>query len=245
MVFRKLLKDKLFKKYFISTILYRLLLDFVFIFCISKEYFYWNYHATFTPLSAFCSWLVLLSFVPVTFMATKYKSGVLPSFMFVIFLFSIVPFSSLILFQHFSSLFIIVSLLYFAFLFLLLYFLARKRTDVSKTIDSSKILVVVLLILSFLVFYIWGHYSGFRIYLGLSESEALREDATNYGYSTIMDYAFSWAQLLIPLLLCIYTGKNKAFFSLLCFADILMIYLWIITKNTTVARMGSRGVWRR
>ncbi len=212
------------------TIAYRIELDIIYKNIISTQFGYWNYYDRSDLSLNVLSWFVLLIlFIPVVRLFKYYDQLSVEVFL-ILFVFSIVPFTTLIKYGHFDSVFIICNILFW-----LLFFVAfdvfnkhsrhtSYRISKERYVIKDKLLKAAVIVFLIVVLFISGYYTGFRITFQISNSIDLREESIQYSIPTILNYLFLWSQAIVPVLLAYFLKKRNYLFTMMCVVTQLFSY---------------------
>ncbi len=210
--------------FIISIIIYRLLLDYIYIELISEVYGYSGFLNEQTNFSYNSSWILLLIFTPFMFKIIKmelFSSNV----MFLLFLISFVPTSSLMRFMPMdNTFFLIYSIFWLALIF---YYFVIPKIGISKKSFKTKISVplwLLLVIFCLSIIFISGYYHGFRFTIDISDVYVFRDEEKYAGYPTIFGYIIPAASNVLPLFLVYFLMKKNYFWSI--FISVVLIFLF-------------------
>ncbi|MBE5943866.1 MAG: oligosaccharide repeat unit polymerase [Lachnospiraceae bacterium] len=208
--------------YFIIIVIYRMLIDKVFEVILAPIYGnVYNYSVSFNIQNILLSWVILFTFAMMTRNMFYAEKGVSNVVIFLIFLLSIIPFTSLIKYGNFTSEYVFANTAYFAFLYFFT-FIFRNKIKVKKFKSVNyfppKYKIGLICVIFFLVaLLVCGVYSGFRINFNLDSVYDLRTEAGTYNLPTIMVYLYNWATWINPFMIVYYIRKKKHSFVLILF----------------------------
>lgn len=207
------------------SILYKILLDYLYIRHLSVSYNFYGFLNDFSILTYIFSWLVFILYSIVIIAITWNTQTRFSSlFLFVYYLMYFVPFTSMMA-SGYKSNFIAYTMGVWAFLVIYIFLFGRHRSESSiddnPKIMTSKsafaILVLISLLICFSVVYLSWKFTNFRLSFDEAETYVFRVEAFDYKTSRLMGYLYSWSRLIIPLLLCVSIINNRYVIAILLF----------------------------
>ncbi len=196
-------------------IIYRVLLDQVYVAIIVNRYDYQHYQSNPSTFSLFISWLFLFSLLP--FIIKNAQGPKLSNLILFFFsLFSIVPTTTMIGYNsQYSSEYII---LIYCYWFLFFLFSSRIPTIVIKLKSNSKYVFQILTSLIILaVIYVSYVYTGLRFHFGLMDVYDLRLEAREYNAPLILYYLLAAADYVLVFVLIYHLLIRKYVISFFIF----------------------------
>ncbi len=195
---------------------YRLLLDYIFsnVYVVSKRFSAYSFFAANETWTSFSiSWLLLFVSFPFAIMWFKQGNKTFSSIvMFLIYLFSYVPFTVCVRGGTISADCLIWAGAYFFILFgthcLSMkggFFEFRVPLQVKRVLacvrqeNREKIIILCAALMMLVVIYISYRYTGFRLNFDLQNIYELRLEARKFPLSPLTRFLFSWSKNLLPL----------------------------------------------
>lgn len=210
-------------KYICLVIICRLLLDAVYSSSISIAFDYARMVNERTIASSITSWVVLaiLTVFTIPFALGK-RDEFVSSFVLVLFIMRVIPFTSFIQYSPQPLEFVILSVFYWILLFTLLGF-KHKGMNVKIPIkENDGVIMIISIIMMLAVVITSGVNTGFRLHFSLEDVYDLREEARGYTGPVLLSYLVSATGNIIPVLVVYYIiKKNKAMVALLAFIGFL------------------------
>ncbi len=208
--------------YFGTIGILRILLDASYKIGIATKFSYMGFADNASDFYLIVSWIVLLSFVYFArFNYINENNKLSLEIVFWLFIFSFIPFTSLICFGTFTAGFIIWNCIYW---FILLVFsrefsLAHKYKFVflnKEVVNDAHIRLFA--VFSFLiVLYVSGRYAHFRLNFNLLNVYDLRMEARGYSLPTIIEYAFLWTRTINSIFVAYFIRKKRWGWAVACF----------------------------
>ena len=214
---------------FIALMLfYRILLDLLYVKCICVKFSYWSYNSESTPLFTIVSWVVLLILlIPIKNMSIGGNS-LSDEVLIVLFILSIVPFTTLIKYNHFKPMFVFYNFLFWSILFFSHAFLKKisfnKLRISNKRIMNDSMLKAITVFFFVVLFFISAYYTRLRISISFSESLDIRNDSIELNIPGVLNYLYLWSQVIVPVLLAYFIKKKNVVYSVICIAIQLLSY---------------------
>ena len=223
------------KKYIFLVLLYKILLDLVYVYAISKDYAYYGLdyeQSVFKFILGYIFFFVFLLRFTVTHIEKKKASNKL------MFFFEIMYFIPGTTFFTYSS-----AGLEYSFLFIAFYLLLQVTNKIANRLAKSSsqsiskisfhnkkiiydfIIFLLLLVTAFYLFY----YNGFRIKFDFSDVYTIRSDYRSLDVPTIINYIKNPTGVLIPILLFFCLKKKK--FIRACALIIMQLALYAFGAN--------------
>lgn len=191
-----------------SIVLYRILLDVLYVCWINPYYDYYGFGYSFSLLDLFLSWVAIFFFM--YFIHKAIKRGSLSDLIILFFLLMYYfPACTLFVYYNNSVTYFIYVTIYF-FLMVLSNRLMNLSPKKRYICSTNKWFNCALWILALVVIVLSGLYTGFRISFDLSEFYELRAEARSYSMPTIFSYLYSMSMQIIPigLLYALYSKKR-------------------------------------
>lgn len=212
-------------EYFISVVLFRILIDLIYFNSISQRFSYEGYANARTPETAAASWILLI--VSYLFMHrilandTERNSNIIVTVLYFV---SFIPFTTCISAGMISTGFMIYNTVYWL---ALLFFQTVSETAEIKPfariraggISSRDINIAAIGMLSLMVIiFISWKYTGFRLTVNLLSVYDLRAEARGYAFPKALSYLFAWVLAVNPVLLGLSLIRKKWAMALMFFA---------------------------
>lgn len=208
-----------------SVLIYRICLDIIYARCIAP---FWGYYGfEYEPEMSFIalSWLILFSISFLILPVLKRNNSVISYASVLLFFIRFIPFTSFIACTKQPDNFVLCECVYWFLTFL---FLCKgKNIHIPKPHKSAILLNSLILLLIFVVVFISGYYTHFRLNFNLSNVYDLRFEAREYNIPTFLSYLWGPAGNILPIILIYYIQKKKKLLACL----ILMIILLNFSIN--------------
>lgn len=195
--------------FFISTIIYRILLDYIYIYIVSPVYSYQGFTLNQNFNSILVSWIILffISFFVVRYWNSKKEDYFIVCVTLIFFYLRVVPLTSFLA-NNFSGSSFAISALIFWFLFYLFLGIVKIPTlKMPKT--SLSIMPFLTFIFVVVVVFISGYYTHFRLNFDLFNVYDLRLEARDFKMPIFLSYLWPAAANILPLILVYYLSKKK------------------------------------
>lgn len=203
--------------FMIFILIFRVLIDISYELIIVPYFGYSGFSNNKKVIFVIISYLILCCFANVAYIWKKNNDRISKEVLYLLFLISVVPFTTMISFGNLSIEFIIANTMFWCLLSLYYIYLPYTRIKWAvghrcwglsqKTEDG---LLISFLIISLLVIiYISWKYTRFRINLDLLNVYALRAEARSYRLSTVLRYLFSWSRAVNTVLIAYYYRRKK------------------------------------
>lgn len=213
-------KSKEMIKYLILLIIYRIGMDWAYQEVVSTLFAYNGFTNNYSVLYAVISWTVLLFFSFLSFeQYCNDQDLVSNEILFVLFLMSFVPFTTMICFGAVDNNFIIGNILFWLLLFVIPKFKITFKSHWNLSVNSRRVLgdfqiKIIAILFSLIILYISLRYTHFRINLSILNVYDLRSEAANYNWPTILTYLFSWTRSVNSILIAYFIRKKKWIWTL-------------------------------
>ena len=197
--------------FFLSILLYRLLLDYNYINIVSPRHSYagFTFDAVETE-AVYLSWVMLgvISVQVYQFFKRNYYFTL--CFALLVFLLRVVPMTSFIACHNHPFEYIITQMVFYVLLFLLLYIIHFKGIYRFQAGETLVNIIVIAMCLNIL--FISGYYSNFRVHLSFEDVYDLRFEARTYNIWTPLKYIWTASNNILPVMIIYYFEKNKRYF---------------------------------
>ena len=197
--------------YLLTILIYRLLLDAIYIIYINPRYEY--YHFTYNPDMLCIAASIVLLWVIVRNVPILIRRGSVSDIILVfLILMYYVPYTSLFALSYHSIPYTFFVVTYFVFLVIFDLSVSLRKFKfriLHKGFGDTKLFVVMVIILGFLMIVISGVYTGFRISFNLSEYYEYRAAARENSLPEIVRYLFNWSSLGLTIGLAYSLTKNR------------------------------------
>ena len=191
------------------VVVYRLLLDFIYIDEITPNFDYFLMIDNSTEESFTTSWLLLFSFFPFVLWSFNSKETSIRGYATLLFfLLRVVPYTSFMRFSPQSSYYLFLNSEYWILLFLLLRYWKgfSLRTLHAKT-DKPLMLITIGAVGTVLI--VSGVYAHFRVHISLDDVYELREEARSFKMPLLLAYFNAATANIIPIVMVYYIRKGK------------------------------------
>ena len=205
--------------YFIGVIIYRGILDLCYLQIIEPVFSYLGFVNEKTFQTSLTSWSLLLLLLPLSFTWLK-RNKPSSNVLLLIFLASYVPFTSLVCFIPTCIKYIISVCLYWICIWLMDNSLPRFKFSVY--VNNSKILFYAIFIYIFIIFYVSGKYTGFRLNFSFKNIYDLRFEAREFNIPMILEYILAASRGLLPIFLVYCWDKRKYLWTAIIFFSIIL-----------------------
>lgn len=210
-----------------SILLYRLLLDIVYLYSISPFYFYQKLECNYTYESMSISWIILLGFTFIFSSFLKMKGYFIPNIMMMFFITRFVPFTSFVGCNIQTHDFVFWYCVYWFMFCLSARFM--KMPPLPKVKKNDSIIQIITIVTIITIVFISGYYAHFRITLNIFDVYGIRMEAREFNIPTILLYIWMGAGNILPLILIYNMRKRNKKMSLF----IIMIILLNFSINGT------------
>lgn len=194
----------------ICSIIYRLLLDFIYRYQISPVFSYMLMENHMTYDSYMLSWLYFAIFLYPTYLFYIRRNDNFVTAIFVIFLFALklIPLSSILAFQPQSISYTCQHVIMWVFLLILLY---NSSPITFKLFKPSNVMVgIIAIVMSLAVILVSGLYANFRLNFSLTNVYDLRMEAREFQMPIVLKYIYAAAANIIPVCIVYYIiRRNK------------------------------------
>lgn len=194
----------------VGIIIYRLLLDMIYVDQIVPFFSYWLMIDQSSFVSYVESWAFLAAMTfPVLFFYRREEEDYYATTMFVLFLYFIklVPLTSFLFYQPQSFSFVIQQGIMWILLFVLLY--VCKPITFKFIKKSEAFVTIVTIIVSLTVVWVSGKYASFRVHFSIDDVYDLRMEAREFNMPTLIKYLYSFSGNIIPICMIYYMSKKK------------------------------------
>ena len=203
-------------------ILYRILLDYIYI---NYTYPFWEYvgfENNKTLHSLIISWIILSLLTLTILPYFKSNDEFYPDIMILFFLMRVVPFTTLIRFVNTPDRLNCLFLIYFFLTFFLTKNIKIKEKIVTRSSSSDHIMYMAFIFFSLLIIFISGYYTHFRLHFSFADVYDLRYEAREFDMPLIIKYLWAPATNILPLLFVYFLKKKK---HTICYIIVFIIIL--------------------
>lgn len=214
--------EKLFRNRFfliISLILYRFLLDAVYINFTNPLYNYNGFKINGGFEDYLVSWIIFIIVIIPAIPLWNKDEPFLPDVIVLLLLLRFIPTTTIIAFIHQPNAFLWEITIFWLLIICLSYFIRIPRIKPlltnsigNKTITISYVGVTMLIAVGVVVF-ISGYYAKFRLHLSLSGVYDLREESRRYNMPSLLSYLWGASSTILPLLFIYFFSKGKKLLS--------------------------------
>lgn len=189
-------------------IVYKILLDYLYIVHISPYFSYAMLTCDFNWLDTCLSWGICICSLPVVTLFLKNLKLCSSQAAIILYLLRFIPFTSMIAFKDFNMYFVINMLIFWGGLFFVLYKLPNIKIIYIK-LENNNILLAILVILCCTILYISGYYAHFRINFDLQNVYELRLEAREFDLPLLFQYLWPAASNVLPIMMVYFLLKKK------------------------------------
>lgn len=195
------------------TLVYRLLLDVLYIKVLSPAYSYVWMTVDIFPLQYLCSWLaviVLSPFIAELNLRTSASSITVTLLNFIYF----IPMTAYCGCKGTTNSLLLVSVIYWTLLLLWQFRIPVLRLAPVSARYASVMYSLLTVFSALLILFVSGRYTGFRVTFQLREVYEIRSEAAGYAIPGIFNYALSTMSVVLAVLLMYWLVKKKYLISL-------------------------------
>ena len=192
---------------FLSIIVIRLLLDYLYFYIVQPRYDYWGYISDPSKGSYIISFVLLL---PSIFLLKPYfftDKFFISNCVILLYFIGFVPTTTIVAFDPQPIGFIISTAIYW-YLFLFLIIRYNVKSFRIKQLPESFLLMLGVFF-GFVVIYISGKYAHFRFTISLTDVYDFRTEARQFDISRILNYLWAASRLVLPILVSFYLIKKE------------------------------------
>lgn len=216
----KLIKLKDQKINILMIIIYRIMLDWSYVYIILPVFGNGGcFPQSYSLGSYILSWCILFFFIPL--IIDKYKAKTFSANVIVCFSFlSLIP--TICLLGHTSlsnDYYLLISIYWFMF-FLFDHLLPKFKIG-NNLGQNKKVFLFMLFLFFFVVVYISGVYAHFRFHFSLFDVYDLRSEEKGFGIPLILQYIHGPSKIFLPVALCYMLHSKKYLFA--CFITIIIL----------------------
>lgn len=214
-----------------STVLLRIILEYIYKTQISTIYGYSGFQNNYNLGRAILSWIMLLSLLPFNIKVIK-KPKLSSLIMFLLYMMNFLPGTILMTYEDLG--FEYLWYIYYLLLFSISHFMPNKNGLQSnhRRMNTASIKTMALLFSLFVVF-IWIYYANGRIQIGFDDLYSIRLEARDFGMPMILRYLLSSMKVLLPVII-VWNLKKKDYFVGAVFILIQFIMFFIDGQKTTL-----------
>ena len=203
-------------------LIYRLVLDFMYITQLSRIYAYEGFTTDISPVTYGLSWLMLLAFLPLVAGIQGQEDRPSSVLVTLLNLLYFLPMTSYVGCKGSSYQFMISVAVYWLVL-LVLQLRMPSFTLKRIPLQHGKTMFVILTIGAvLLVMGISGVYTGFRLKLNISDVYSIREEAGTYSIPTVLSYLLSWMTMVLSVLILYWLRVKKYWVAV----GLIVVYLF-------------------
>lgn len=233
-------------EYCLLIILFRLLMDYMYRHVIATVYAYAGFQYNPSIWLMLLSWLLLFIGTVMTYKAYKNPGNrVSLEVVFLLFLMSFVPFTSMVGSGAVGLKFIVCNSIYW-FLFLILCVSLSKnsvlRPKTGKTGIGDLQLQILAVVFALGVLYVSGRYAHFRLNFNLENVYEFRSEASNNRLPLWLSYFFSWSRMVNTILIAYFIRRKKKAWAIGCCFIQLLSFGYDGSKSTFFLLMIAVGV---
>lgn len=189
-----------------AVFIYKILLDVIYCKYIADSHAFFSIEIS--VLNIVNGWITLLLIVPFLHKFYKQKtcSAVLMTALNMIYF---IPITTYCGYGGGSSSFLLAAIIYWLILSILQIKLPVIGYDKSDDKDSSKIVYLLIILVSVVSIFIWWKYSGFRIHINILDVYSIRDEAAESGLPSILSYMWHMMTIVVPILIVLTLHKRK------------------------------------
>ena len=207
----------------VFLLLYRAVLDFMYLTTLSSIYAYNGTTADLKPATYVLSWLVLLVCLPLAAGIQGQEARPSSVLVTILNLVYFLPLTSFVGCKG-SSFWFIASVAVYWLVFLLLQLRLPSFTLKKIPLHHGKLLFLVLTVGAvLLVMGVSGVYTGFRLKLDISDVYSIRSEAAAYNIPTVLSYALSWMTMVLSVVI-LYWLREKKYWVVACLIVVYFFY---------------------
>ena len=208
--------------YLFLLILFRIFLDLSYQTIIVDLFIYSGFQNNVTGKLIILSWILFFLFAAIGYRWFNNTNTVSGEVLFFILTLSIIPFTSMVRFGNFTTIFIICNSLFYLFLYIFHKIINHNtKYKHSKYKFNQKVedrVLYCIMVISFVtILYISRKYTGFRINMSLLNVYDLREDAKGFNLPTWLEYLFGWTRAINTILIAYYMRKKRYSLAIVSF----------------------------
>lgn len=223
----------------IGLVIYRILLDLVYFNIISPIYAYSGFIDNRTAYAGVVSWMLLASsFFLIKDLLFTNQEGVSHIIISLLYLLSFVPFTSCVYSGIAQGSFIVCNSIYWLILIVCAKYIVRKPQNplspikVGYIIINDQFVMCIGLLSLFVVVFVSGRYTHFRLNFDLFSVYNLRLAAREYRLGTLLSYAFAWTKAINTVLFA-YCLINRRYIYAILFFGIQMLSFGVDGSKST------------
>lgn len=205
-----------FSYIFISLIIYKIVLECIYLYIIFPnfryQYYEQSYNNLYTLKKELISWIVVLPTVFLLYRNSK-KGSFSRQVWSMILLVSYVP--GIVFYIYNEMPYFVLYLIYFLNFSVLIEFFPMIRFRISKKIKRLT-RTAIGLILCISVIFIWINYSGFHIQLSILDVYGTRAEAAAYKMSVLLTYAYGMSHYVLPAYIIFNLYQKKYITAAVC-----------------------------
>lgn len=190
-------------------LLYRVILDFVYVVQIIPTYGYMGFELNLMPLNYMLSWMILLVFIPGILYILHQESCTSSTIVTFINLLYCIPTTSYIGCKGCNIWFTMVFIAYWLFLLLFQWKIPLIRLRKLSVAHSRRIFLILTVLSALLVIGVSGYYTGFRFKTNITDVYDIRAEAANYDMPTVISYALSMMTVVLSILIVYWLQQRK------------------------------------
>ncbi len=199
--------------FIISILVFRLLLDWIYLNEITPYFDYSNLSNYSTSESILSSWIYLALFIPLTlWIIEEKKYGDFSQLIGVFLLFlRIIPFTSLMMYMPQGVGFVVSNFIYWGLILIALRYMKPKNpfNFLKEGIENTNVINFITIVAVLTVLFVSGYYCHFRIHLSLEDVYDLRLEAREFHMPRILAYLHAATSNIIPIIMVYFMMKNK------------------------------------
>lgn len=236
----KRVKFKDVKKYLLILMLYKVVLDISFYTIIIPYYTYRGMDMNFSVFNFVVGEIVLVfcSYLICSLHMQKTMSSVTIEILFII---NYIP--SLCYFSYTEMNFFPLLTLFYVCLFIANKTLPNFKITYKLKIRPALISRILLMVSVLVVAYIWVRYANMRIHLNIFDVYKIRAEARKYAMPTLLTYAFTMIQILLPVWAVFYLSRKEKIECVIACLGEFLIFCINGTKSSLFSLVLILGVW--
>lgn len=229
--------------HFLLVLLFRAVLDFVYITQMSPLYAYAGFTTQIIPLTYAVSWMIMIVASPMVVYIQRQEhtpSAVLITCLNYLYF---IPMTSLCGCKGLSVLFSTTVLLYWTIILILQIKIPVLQLNKCNVASSNKIFQFLTIFSIIFIMGVSGYYTGFRLKLNMQDVYSVRAEAADYDIPGIISYVLSWMTVILSVLILYWMQKKRWLVAILLFVTYLFYYSISASKSVFLLLFLLVGVY--
>lgn len=219
---QKQINERKVIKSIVLIVLYRISLDLIYVFAISKSFAYSGFEVNIEIYKYIISmFITIVMSIPICKLINLNKASNIIVTLFNLFYF--LPGCSLYALKGLEDTYFLFFCLYWLILMILQFNISPPKISLKYKIKKYSIVIYIIILFSIIALFIVGHYNSFKININLDDVYDLREEAREVQIPSILEYIRIWAAKIIPIGIVLFLiNKNRIFAVLLICIQLLL-----------------------